>query len=113
MTTTTPRRRALVDLPVNTIAALSITNKMNKAATGLKRPHSAIDQQENDVSQLWLQPLTDEKRQAGSDAARKVCPEWCFSTKHDFAESSSLRPPLHPKILHHILLSQTRRRRKN
>ena len=50
MNTITPRRRALVDLPVNTIAALSITNKMKKAVAGQKRPHSAIDQDENAAS---------------------------------------------------------------
>ena len=72
MTTTIPRRRALVDLPVNTIAALSITNKMKKAITGQKRPHSAIDQDENVSSPDSDRTLMGDDNVAGGDAARKV-----------------------------------------
>ena len=72
MTTTTPRRRALVDLPVNTIAALSITNKMNKVTAGQKRSHSAIDKQEKSGLNLQLQLTTNERNETGSDMVRKV-----------------------------------------
>ena len=48
MTTASPLRRALVDLPVNTAGTPRSGQRSHKMQTGKKRPHSAIEESENE-----------------------------------------------------------------
>ncbi|KAL9125139.1 MAG: hypothetical protein Q9217_005606 [Psora testacea] len=88
MTMVTPARRALVDLPVNTLSAPSGTVTMYSAQIGQKRPFWAIQEPENHVSPSRTQLLKP------SEESLRVEPSQTQSTTvfHNLAVAPAYSP---------------------